>query len=122
MDVSALAYKLGSLDAIDSFVRANYIYRDETEEVVRTPAFMVNDLNRIGHLEGDCDDISTLYAALFKTLGYATRLVAIRYTPSNPNFEHVFTEAMDSGVFRIFDATVQPGTELRSIEEMIEVV
>lgn len=82
---------------------------------------MLNDaINRLGYLEGDCDDISTFYAAIFKSLGYPTRLVAIRYDVSNPNFEHVFTQAYSMAVWQTFDATVPPGTQIKAIETMIQ--
>ena len=118
----ALARRLGSLPRIDAFVRSHYRYRDEAEEIVRTPQFMVHDLDRIGYMEGDCDDVATLYAAFGRALGYPARLVAIRYNPQNPNFEHVFTEILDAGEWITFDATVEPGTQIRSVEEMIEEV
>lgn len=111
---------LGSLPAVDEFIRANYRYRDEREEIVRTPDFMLNDLVRIGYMEGDCDDVSTLYAAFIAALGYPARLVAIRYNPDNPNFEHVFAQAYAGGQWRTFDGTVAPGTVMRAWEEMVE--
>lgn len=111
---------LGSLQAVDEFVRANYRYRDEREEIVRTPQFMLNDLVRIGYMEGDCDDVSTLYAAFITALGFPSRLVAIRYNADNPNFEHVFAQAYASGNWQTFDATVAQGTILRALEDMTE--
>jgi transglutaminase-like putative cysteine protease len=121
-DFAGFALALGSLSAVDQFVRANYKYRDEREEIVRTPEFMLNDLERIGYLEGDCDDVSTLYAAFIRALGYPARFVAIRYTPQNPNFEHVFTQAYAGGDWRTFDATVTPDVVLESLEQMTEEV
>ena len=116
------AQALGSLSAVDSFVRARYRYRDEMEEIIRSPEFMLNDLTRIGYMEGDCDDVSTLYAGFIKALGYPSRFVAIRYTPDNPNFEHVFAQAYAGGEWKTFDGTVAPGTVLQSLEEMTEEV
>lgn len=119
---SQQAAQLGSLSAVDTFIRSNYRYRDEMEEIIRTPEFMLNDLQRIGYIEGDCDDVSTLYAAFARALQYPARFVAIRYTPSNPNFEHVFTQAYAGGEWKTFDGTVQPGTVLEALEEMTEEV
>jgi transglutaminase-like putative cysteine protease len=115
-----VARSLGSLQAVDRFVRENYKYRDEREEIIRTPEFMLNDIGRIGYMEGDCDDVSTLYAAFIRALGYPARFVAIRYTPQNPNFEHVFTQAYAGGNWQTFDATVMPGVVLESLEQMTE--
>ena len=113
---------LVDLGAVDEFLRAHYFYRDEIEEVLRTPEFMLNDLTRIGYLEGDCDDISTLAAALFKALGYPVRFAAIRFDATNPNFEHVFTQVYDMAEWHTFDGTVQPGTQEHVLESMIQEV
>lgn len=115
----------GSLDGVESWVRRHFVYRDEKEEVVRDPRFMIGDVGRFDGvryvgLEGDCDDVSTLFAAFSKALNHHARFVAIRYNPSNPNFEHVFTQAYDGRKWRDLDATVQPGTTLEWIENMIE--
>lgn len=119
----SFALSFQTLREVDTWVRARFRYRDEREEILRTPEFMLNDLeSRLGYLEGDCDDISTFYAAIFKALSVPTRFVAIRYTPSHSNFEHVFTQAYDMAVWRTFDATVPPGTDIRALEStMVEV-
>ena len=122
-----LARSLGTIAAVDSFVRDRYAYRDETEEIVRTPQFMLADMGRIEdgrivRLEGDCDDVATLYAAFTTALGYRTRFVAIIYTPLAQNFEHVFTEAYDGRDWIILDATLSPGTRMQWIESMTEAV
>jgi transglutaminase-like putative cysteine protease len=117
------ALEFNSTAEVDSWVRAHFRYRDELEEILRTPEFMLNDvLVRLGYLEGDCDDISTFYAATFKALGLPSRFVAIRYTQEQPNFEHVFTQAYDMAVWQTFDATVAVGTEIRAIETLIQEV
>jgi transglutaminase-like putative cysteine protease len=122
----AVARNLGTMSAVDSFIRQNYAYRDESEEIVRSPEFMLADMGRIDDhgravgLEGDCDDISTLYAAFADSLGYRARFVAIRYNASNPNFEHVYAQYYDGGQWITLDGTVVPGRQLHSIEEMVE--
>lgn len=113
------ALEFNSLREVDTWIRARFRYRDEAEEILRTPEFMLNDvLNRLGYLEGDCDDISTFYVATFKALGVPARFIAIRYTPNNPNFEHVFAQAFDMAVWRSFDATVPEGTDIRALEQI----
>lgn len=40
---------------------------------------------------GDCDDISTLLAALQETIGLKTRFITIKASPANPSeYSHVF--------------------------------
>lgn len=120
------ARRLATLNGIESFVRSHFVYRDENEEIVRDPRFMLADMGRVDtngrvvQLEGDCDDIATFYAAAVVAIGKAARFVAIRYTSGNPNFEHVFTQAYDGGQWIILDATVPKGTRMQWIESMIE--
>lgn len=109
-----------TLDEIDEQIRPFYVYRDEEEEVVRTPLFMVNDRETIGRFEGDCDCVSTLVAAVCALYGYRVRFVAIRYDPSVDYIQHVFVQALDSYGWRVLDLTVPIGTKLSAIEQMIQ--
>jgi transglutaminase-like putative cysteine protease len=122
---NGFARRLGTVAGIEAFVRGRFSYRDENEEIVRDPRFMLADMGRVDdgrvvQLEGDCDDVATFYAAAATAIGKPARLVAIRYTADNPNFEHVFTQAYDGGKWNVFDATVPAGTTLKWIESMIE--
>lgn len=126
-NIQQFARQFQSLDGLEKWVRDHFVYRDETEEIFRTPAFMLADMgrmeaNRVVGLEGDCDDISGFIAAITKALGYPTRLTAIRYDPANPDFEHVYTEALSHGTWRILDPTIEEGVKIRSIETMREIV
>lgn len=108
----------------EAWVRDHFVYRDEREEVYRTPKFMLEDMGRVAGdrvigLEGDCDDVAGFLAAISKTLQYPTRLVAIRYDPSNPDFEHVFAEAQDAGQWLTLDPTIEAGSTIRSVEDMV---
>jgi len=110
-----------SIDEIDKALRPFYVYRDEYEEVVRTPEFMLNDLDTLGRIEGDCDDISTLLAAVALVAGYRVRFVAVRYSPGVQHYEHVFVE-IHAVAWRVVDLTVPIGTTIRAIEVMEEYV
>jgi transglutaminase-like putative cysteine protease len=92
-------------------MRSNYRYRDENDEIVRSPDFMVNDYDTLGYCEGDCDDCSTLIACLAKVLGYPTRLMAIKVQGPN-EFDHVFCEVNQGtpGKWTPVDPTVPSGT------------
>ena len=95
--------------SIDILLRPVYHYRDEAEEIVRTPDFMLNDLDTLGYIEGDCDDISTLTAALTKAMGYPSRLTGIM--SSGPGeYDHVFSEVQVGRDWMPIDLTVEPGT------------
>lgn len=109
-----------SIDAIDSALRPLFVYREEYEEVVRTPEWMLNDLAKLGRLEGDCDDISTLLAAVALITGYRVRFVAIRYTRTVAHFEHVFVEMDDGQRWRMLDLTVPVETTINALEVMTQ--
>lgn len=102
---------------LDSWLRKHFMYRGENREVVRTPQYMLNQLERDGFLEGDCDDISTLYASFLKALHIPVRFVAIR-ADSSPDFQHVFVEAWSPG-WTALDPTVIQGTVYRETERMV---
>ena len=76
---------------MDALVRSFFIYRPEYQEVVRTVPRMLSDLSSLGHVEGDCDDVSTLCASILSSMGLRNRFVAIRYG-GKPEFLHVFGE------------------------------
>ena len=103
---------------LDSWVREHFRYRDENEEVIRTPQRMMHDLTTAGYIEGDCDDVSTLYASAFKAMGIPVRFVAIRYDNS-ADFKHVFVEALENLIWQRFDATVPQGTVHVEVERMV---
>lgn len=107
-----------SIDQIDEWLRPLFVYRDEYEEVVRTPEFMLNDLAKLGRIEGDCDDISTFFAAVAIVSRYRVRFVAIRYSRFVQHFEHVFVEVWDAGKWRVVDLTVDIGTSIEALEVM----
>lgn len=77
---------IGEVAAIHSFVRDNIRYvRDvRNVETIQTPE------RTLENKSGDCDDKSTLTAALLESIGHPTRLVAIGLH-NNP-FSHVYPE------------------------------
>ena len=120
-------------DLLD-WVRLHFIYRDEVQEVVRAPQRMLADMGSLDgtgrqmRLEGDCDDIATFLAAVLKIIGYRARLVAIRANAASLELDHVFAQAFaiwnlsDSGEWVTLDPTVQPGTTMTVLDELIESV
>lgn len=103
-------------------LRAHFRYREEREEIVRTPEFMLADLARFGYIEGDCDDISTLVGAVLTVLGIPARFVATIYTPGVVNYQHVFVEAAIDGGWHVIDLTIDPGARQTWIHRMVEVI
>lgn len=111
------------IDGFSASVFSSFQYRDEIEEVIRTPQFMLKEYVESGVLSGDCDDIATFLAAILCVFGVPVRLRAIRYTAKQPEFEHVFVEAINEiGEWQILDPTVPPDTKMKYIESMVEPV
>lgn len=54
---------------------------------------------------GDCDDKSTLLAALLASIGYRSRFVAVGYRGPN-DYQHVYVEADHDGAWIPLDATM----------------
>lgn len=103
------------LTLTDKFLRDRFVYTDETIETLQAPEYMLNGLKISGVLRGDCDDITTLHAALLTCMDIKVRFVAIRSTFEDSNFDHVFLEAQSPTMDRDwipFDITIPVGTEI----------
>ncbi len=91
----------------EKFLRSVFVYQKEMIETLQYPDYMLTGLEKSGVLIGDCDDISTLHAALLFALGFQVRFVAIRSVKNNPNFDHVYIEANNNnGEWIMFDITI----------------
>lgn len=101
----------------------NSVYRPENMEIVRQPEWMLNDLATLGYMEGDCDDFTTLLAAMCKSIGIGCRIVAVRTDPNVTDFDHVFLEipTATGTAFRM-DATVNPEIVIPEAERLVEYV
>lgn len=65
-------------------------------EYIRAPKHQAEFYFQYGFLEGDCDDASTMSAALLSAVGWPAIITAIR-RPNEPEFSHVFTSAFENG-------------------------
>lgn len=98
------------LKTVDQFLREKFVYASEMIETLQHPDYMLGGLEMSGRLVGDCDDISTLHAALLTALGFQVRFVAIRSLKQDINFDHVYIEANHNGEWIMFDITLPLGT------------
>ncbi len=92
----------GELCACFNYVRDAIRYTLDTNnvEVLQSPEVTA------AIRQGDCDDKSTLLAAMLESIGHPCRFVAIGY--SRPNqYEHVYVESMINGEWISCDATEQ---------------
>jgi hypothetical protein len=93
----------GEIVAVLQWVKSNIAFRGEWAETVQTP------LVTLQLRAGDCDDQSTLMAALLGSLGYKTRFKTVAADPSAPYaFSHVYIEIFQrkTGQWIALDSTV----------------
>lgn len=91
----------GEIRAVFEYVRDNIRYTHDIAgiETLQTPPATIE-------LEaGDCDDKSTLLAALLASVGHRTRFVAVGYRQSN-DYQHVYVEAALGNDWIPLDATM----------------
>lgn len=76
-------------------------------EMLREVREMLLEIARNGQAQVDCDDISTLGAALAKTVGIPARFTVLAFPPRN-RFQHVYAELFDGRYWRDLDITKPP--------------
>lgn len=96
----------------DRFLRDRFIYESEAIETLQHPEYMLTGFENSGRFVGDCDDITTLHAALLVALGFKVRFVAIRSMKDDPNFDHVYIEVNLNGDWIMYDVTILLGTTI----------
>jgi transglutaminase-like putative cysteine protease len=100
------------LQSVEAFLRRRFQYVDEKIETLVSPDYMLQGLEITGAIRGDCDDISTLHAAILTCMDIKVRFVAIRSRQDDPNYDHVFMEAFNGTDWVLYDITVPPGTPI----------
>lgn len=66
-------------------------------ELVMSPDYQLHRLHREGYLEGDCDDVAVLGAALALARGRAARFITLSFT-RNRVPEHIYADVFEPGV------------------------
>lgn len=103
---------LQTIEIVDSFLRAKFIYASEIVETLQYPDYMLQGLEASGHLVGDCDDISTLHAALLTAMGFKVRFVAIKSLRDISDYDHVYIEVQHNNKWIMYDVTLPLGTNV----------
>jgi Transglutaminase-like superfamily len=94
---------MDEITSVFQWVKDHIEFRGEYAETIQTP-FVTLQLGA-----GDCDDHSTLLAAMLESIGFETRFNTIS-TGGNPDeFSHVFAEVKERGTGRwlAIDSTVR---------------
>lgn len=97
---------------VDRFLRSKFTYIPEQIETLVVPEYMLLALENNGAISGDCDDITTLQGAIYKCLGIPIRFVAIRSHVDNPDYDHVFAEIKQNGIWIPYDVTLPLGFQI----------
>lgn len=86
-----------------SFVQHNIRYVKDIRgvETVQTP------LRTLQYQAGDCDDMSTLLAALLESIGYRARYKAVGFAPNV--YQHVYVQVFHDGRWIGLDPTEPVG-------------
>lgn len=92
--------ELAEARAVFALVRDSIRYVRDVHEVETLQSPVVTLLSRIG----DCDDQSTLLAALLESVGYPTRFVVAGYSVPG-ELEHVYLQALIDGAWCDMDPT-----------------
>jgi hypothetical protein len=80
-------------ETVFEWVRLHMVYVEDQDslgvvEEIRTPEYLLDEIARVGHALGDCDDFVLLLGALYKALGWGVYLVAIGL--NDDLLEHVY--------------------------------
>lgn len=59
-------------------------------EFVKSPEYAMDEINRTGQFQGDCDDASAFLAALMTSIGYQVKLVVIAVQGQDDNYRHIY--------------------------------
>ena len=94
---------LNEIDYVLDWVKKNVEFRGENAETLQSPVVTL----QLG--AGDCDDHSTLSAALLRSLGYNVRFKTVATSVSDPSqFSHVYVLVQDkrTAEWKALDSTV----------------
>lgn len=80
-------------------------------EVLSTPRYMVEHIQRQQFVSGDCDDGAILGAALGKAVGLPAKFRALSFVNPRRPFQHVYTLLLVNGQWANLDTTRSPRTD-----------
>lgn len=90
--IEAVRGAIKNVDEIDhvlAWVKRNIEFRGEHAETLQSPVVTLQ------LAAGDCDDHSTLVAAMLSSIGYKTAFRTVATSPNDPQFSHVYAVVRD---------------------------
>lgn len=111
------------INRVDNHLRRYFVWTEDAinnvpMEAIRTPDYMIQGREMNGSYIGDCDDISTLEAAMLTVLGIRCRFVVIRSKEESFGYDHVYVEAYDGIKWIVSDITVPKDTVHKYYQRM----
>jgi hypothetical protein len=126
LKLQQLAFFLGSPAAVESFLRRSWVVRPDPQdaEYIEAPLYQLAQFEERGYFMGDCDDASTMAAALLYAMGWPCAFIAYRM-PGAVEFSHVNVRC-PSGAWFAMDIDIDPVTPedrlpIDGAEEFMEV-
>lgn len=104
-----LVIQFPTIESVDLYVRSHFRYMEEPYEIILSPDLVLQHIQESGFFVGDCDDVATFIATIYKTLKIPVRLVAIRTMMDDPNYLHVFVEIRPYSAWVRIDPTIPVG-------------
>lgn len=111
----------GAAQRIRGFLSRSVHFRDDPPglELVRTPGYMLQELEERGRIEGDCDDVAVLGAALGMAAGMRAQYVLVGFSPAAP-WSHVYAELIPPGLPAVELDTTRPAQMPRGAVQRLD--
>lgn len=77
-------------------------------ELLSTPRYLIERIQKTGMVSGDCDDTAILAAALGKAVGLRAKFRALGFRKPGAPFRHVVTYLLAAGQWANLDTTRNP--------------
>jgi hypothetical protein len=83
----------GCLSMIRQYVERHFHFvRDPFRvEMLRTPQYLLHQVQKCGVVFGDCDDAAQMVATLGKCVGFPAEFHAVSFVPGGKRYAHVYT-------------------------------
>ena len=94
---------------INDFLNEHFMFfRDPSGvELLRTPRYMLEKIDKQFYYQADCDDFSILAASLAKSAGMPATFVVLGFPQSQGEYAHVFTISKINDKWYPYDRNVQ---------------
>lgn len=82
------------IEKVFAFVLAHYRFLADPTflERIKSPEIVDREINMLGQMQGDCDDVSGYIAALLMSIGYRVQFVVIAIPGQGEPYRHIFPQ------------------------------